>query len=606
MKDDFVYRYKQKFEGRAIPQTNDDAIWDIDMIATNSLVCALEQSFLDRGKSLKDFDKGKAMDDAMFPLPDFEREKFYREIMDGTADKRHAQEKAQHLFEANLDALKQNECQWRAFETITGLINMKKGGLAFLEAPGGTGKTFLMNTLIYWIVMQGLRVASTASTGIAATLLHDGKTTHKQFKMPIPISTESLCHIGLGSDLAAYLRDVDLVFIIIDEGPMLDKRNFECIDRSLREITGKHDEVFGGKLVLVAGDWCQLLPIVPNGHRARVVGTTLKKSRLWNDDVRVFRLTENMRVLNEMRKHPHDIELHEELQNYEQWLIQLGQGTLPSIGGDKYRGQDIVEIPEQMVCNTSEEVIQAVYGDIEKNAGNEDYFKSRLIMAADNEIVNATNENLLDRLPGDRHVFTSIDVAQGEEGGGVFPEEYLNSLELSGMAQHELSLKVGAVVILLKNFNIKAGHCNGTRYIIKTIGKYRLILQKLTCDEDDENKILSLPRIPMTSTQSNLPFTLKRTQFPIKLAFTVTFNRAQSQTVPGDCGMLLPKSVWTHGQIYVGFSRCGNPRNIHVWADQDEFEDFPTVEGKSYVANIVYKEVLTTEDEMKESSLRHM
>ena len=259
-----------------------------------------------------------------------------------------------------------------------------------------------------------------------------------------------------------------------------------------------------------------------------------------------------------------------------------------------------------MVCNTSEEVIQAVYGDIEKNAGNEDYFKSRLIMAADNEIVNATNENLLDRLPGDRHVFTSIDVAQGEEGGGVFPEEYLNSLELSGMAQHELSLKVGAVVILLKNFNIKAGHCNGTRYIIKTIGKYRLILQKLTCDEDDENKILSLPRIPMTSTQSNFPFTLKRTQFPIKLAFTVTFNRAQSQTVPGDCGMLLPKSVWTHGQIYVGFSRCGNPRNIHVWADQDEFEDFPTAEGKSYVANIVYKEVLTTEDEMKESSLRHV
>ena len=45
---------------------------------------------------------------------------------------------------------------------------------------------------------------------------------------------------------------------------------------------------------------------------------------------------------------------------------------------------------------------------------------------------------------------------------------------------------------------------------------------------------------------------------------------------------------------------------MYVWANQEEFEDFPTVEGKSYVANIVYKEVLTTEDEMKESSLRHM
>ena len=85
-------------------------------------------------------------------------------------------------------------------------------------------------------------------------------------------------------------------------------------------------------------------------------------------------------------------------------------------------------------------------------------------MAADNKIVNETNKLLVDRLPGGYHVFKSIDTAQGDEKGGVFPEEFLNSLSLSGMPEHELHLKVGAVVILLKNFNIKAEHCNGTRY----------------------------------------------------------------------------------------------------------------------------------------------
>ena len=456
-----------------------------------------------------------------------------------------------------------------------------------------------MNTLL-WCIVEGKIAASTASTGIAATLLHGGQTTHKQFKLPIPIYKDSFCKIGEKSDLAKYLKEVD--FIIIDEGPMLHKLNFECIDRSLRNTTGC-DEMFGGKLILVAGDWCQLLPIVPHGSRARVVNSTLKESQLWDDDdVLILRLTENMRVKNEMLKHPNDKELHKDLLTYEKWLIGLGNGTLPSIGGDSYSGQHIVEIPKSMVRDTAEDVIGTVYNGLEDNVGSKEYLKSRLIMAADNKIVNETNKLLVDRLPGGYHVFKSIDTAQGDEKGGVFPEEFLNSLSLSGMPEHELHLKVGAVVILLKNFNIKNEHCNGTRYIIKAIGKFRLVLEKLKCDEDDENKILILPRIPTSSTQTNFPFALKRIQFPIKLAYAVTFNRAQSQTVTGLCGILLPKNVWTHGQIYVGFSRCGNPRNMLVWADQDVFKDNPRVKPKmkrgcTYVSNVVYKDVLTTEDE---------
>jgi len=600
---------------------DEDGAWDIDRIATNSLLCALEKLCNEKGdnrnKSLRDFDvnvcEARPEDDVdqmldqtvdSFPVPNFEVETFYQEIFDGTAKKRDLQERARQLYEANIVGLQQNDCQWRAFQALTDRITLKKGGLAFLEAPGGTGKTFLMNTLLYWCIVEGKIAASTASTGIAATLLHGGQTTHKQFKLPIPIYKDSLCNIGGKSDLAQYLTEVD--FIIIDEGPMLHKLNFECIDRSLREITGKHDELFGGKMILVAGDWCQLLPIVPHGSRARVVNSTLKESELWDDDVLILRLTENMRVKNEMMKHPEDTEFHNELLAYEQWLIGLGNGTLPSIGGNLYNGQSIVEVPKSMVRQSAEDVIDTVYHDVENHGGDKDYFKERLIMAADNKIVNETNEMLVDRLPGKYHVFKSIDTAQGDEGGGVFPEEFLNSLSLSGMPEHELRLKVGAVVILLKNFNIKAEHCNGTRYIIKAIGKYRLVLEKLKCNEDDENKILILPRIPTCSTQSNFPFTLKRTQFPIKLAYAVTFNRAQSQTVTGLCGILLPKNVWTHGQIYVAFSRCGNPRNILVWADQEVFEENPRIKanmkrGCTYVSNVVYKDVLTTEEDESDS-----
>ena len=92
-----------------------------------------------------------------------------------------------------------------------------------------------------------------------------------------------------------------------------------------------------------------------------------------------------------------------------------------------------------------------------------------------------------------------------------------------------------------------------------------------------------------------MPFTLTRLQFPVKLAFCLTINRAQGQSVD-KCGILLPKNVWTHGQIYVAFSRCGNPNNVFVWANQEpilggEFKG-KLPEGKKFVMNVVYKQIL--------------
>jgi hypothetical protein len=97
-------------------------------------------------------------------------------------------------------------------------------------------------------------------------------------------------------------------------------------------------------------------------------------------------------------------------------------------------------------------------------------------------------------------------------------------------------------------FNYLGGHVNGSRYFVKQIGQYRLVLEKLK-KLGDENDILLLPRIPMTSSAgTKLPFLLKRLQFPVKPAFALTINRSQSQTFVGKCGIILPKSIWTHGK----------------------------------------------------------
>ena len=79
------------------------------------------------------------------------------------------------------------------------------------------------------------------------------------------------------------------------------------------------------------------------------------------------------------------------------------------------------------------------------------------------------------------------------------------------------------------------------------------------------------------------------------MRFALTINRGQGQSAL-KCGILLPKNVWTHGQVYVAFSRCGNPNNIHVWAEQSQFKDYELDPTKKYVKNVVYTEVLQEAD----------
>ena len=543
---------------------------------------------------------GKSLSDFGLPLPNMEKEQFLQNCLQDQyiADEEDfSPEKAKAFFEANHP--KFNKDQRFVFDCIAGLIRCSEKGngkLIFLDAPGGTGKTFTLNVLISWIRMQGHDVATSASSGIAATLLYLGRTSHNQFKLPFSPHKDSYCNIKRQSDLAKFLLNMKIA--IFDEGPMLNKLCFEAFDRSMRDLVQNKEDKrkkFGGKIVLVSGDFRQLLPVMERTSRAKVVRHTLKNSTiLWDEDVHILRLRKNMRVQNEINKHPNNEAMHQKLRHYEQWLLKLGEGRLPSAGG--FDDSRIVEIPNDMCHESKDDVLDEVFDNFESNIGNHSYFKSRILLAATNTIVDEVNDELVERIPGDLHTFRSIDTVADVDNQTMFPTEYLNSLRLSGLPESELKLKVNTVVLLMRNMDIKAGHCNGTRYLIKHIGQYRLVLEKLQATEGDKNKILILPRIPLKhAVSAKFQFELTRLQFPIKIAFALTINRAQGQSAE-KCGILLPKHVWAHGQIYVAFSRCGNPKNIHVWADQSLFEKYDIDPTKKYVANVVYTEVLQEED----------
>ena len=103
-----------------------------------------------------------------------------------------------------------NPDQQAAFEKITLAITNNTGQLFFLHGPGGTGKTFLYNTLCYHLHSQQKIVLCIASSGIAALLLKGGRTAHSAFKIPIPCHESSICGFSKNSQLGELICHTNL------------------------------------------------------------------------------------------------------------------------------------------------------------------------------------------------------------------------------------------------------------------------------------------------------------------------------------------------------------------------------------------------------------
>ncbi|CAN1247127.1 ATP-dependent DNA helicase PIF1, partial [Linum grandiflorum] len=174
----------------------------------------------------------------------------------------------------------------------------------------------------------------------------------------------------------------------------------------------------------------------------------------------------------------------------------------------------------------------------------------------------------------------SLDPSSAE---AEYPIEFLNDLQIGNFPAHELKLKVGVPVILLRNLDQTTGLCNGTRMVIRTMGTWFLEVEILTGTHIGDR--VYLPRLSLTSHQKSLNFTLVRRQYPIALSFGMTINKSQGQTLQS-VGLCLKRQVFTHGQLYVAVSRVTRRSGLKIISCDEASQ--PTQSMK----NIVFREVL--------------
>ncbi|CEP17560.1 hypothetical protein [Parasitella parasitica] len=101
------------------------------------------------------------------------------------------------------------------------------------------------------------------------------------------------------------------------------------------------------------------------------------------------------------------------------------------------------------------------YADINNSLTNDQYFAARVILTPKNKDVDVINKLLLEYMPGRKIFYFSRDQLCDPQFRMRVPVELLNSVEYGSLPLHELVLRIGAPIVLLRNLNLAAGFETG-------------------------------------------------------------------------------------------------------------------------------------------------
>jgi hypothetical protein len=374
---------------------------------------------------------------------------------------------------------------------------------------------------------------------------------------------------------------------IWDEAGQASDFAVNMVDRFLRDLM-KIDKPFGGKTFLFTGDFRQTLPIFKFFKVVQILEHTIKRSNMWAS-ITKLELTENMRV------EPDQIE-------FKEWLLKVGEGLIPTLPKT-----DLIAVDNRVVLHHSpkfkflaEQLIDEIYG---QNISLEQALATKdpdCIVTPFNVDKNYINSRVLERLEGDVRFYLGHDSIEEDEklkdkrDRAIYTPEHMAKLQPGNLPPRDLFLKLGSLVILLKNLNIAKGLCNGTRMIVTDLKEHVIVCKVIT--GASIGQVIFINRMLNKSNQ-NLPVTMVRRQFPLSLAYSLSIDKSQGQTF-NQIGMYLPKPCFSHGQFYVGLSRVSKFTSVKCAIDTTDQHGYQTDQStgkldksKIYTANVVLRSI---------------
>ncbi|XP_020986304.1 uncharacterized protein LOC110275093 [Arachis duranensis] len=312
---------------------------------------------------------------------------------------------------------------------------------------------------------------------------------------------------------------------------------FEALDRTLRNlmsVTDQHKthQTFGGKIVVLRGDFRQILPVIPKGSRHDILASAINSSQFWSFCK----------------------------------ILDVGNRNIISVVGDESE----VKISDDLLITTTDDplshLVDFAYPNLLQNMSDYRYFQNRAILAPTLKSVEKVNDFVLTIFSGMEKEYLSSDTTcQADENEDVkqewFTSEFLNDIKCSGLLNHKLTLKPGVAVMLLRNIDQTSGLCNGTRLIVNKLGS-NVIGATVVTGRNIGDKVY-IPRMNLIPSNLGLSFKFQRRQFSLTVCFAMTINMSQDQSL-SHVRLYLPKSMFIYGQLYVALSRVKSRSGLRI------------------------------------------
>lgn len=387
---------------------------------------------------------------------------------------------------------------------------LKMGRNVFLTGPAGSGKTFVLNEYIKSLKERGVKIAVTASTGIAATHLK-GVTIHSWSGIGIKDNLTDYDMDQLEQKEYLWKRFEKNSVLIIDEVSMLSAKTLDSID-SVCRLFKRNDFPFGGMQVVFSGDFFQLPPIEKKVQyeentlfldEEEISGTPFAfKSKAWRDaDLQICYLSEQFR------------------QDDDEFMNLLSE-----IRNGEFSKKSVEVLNQRIFENTDE--------DIPK-------------LHTHNLNVDGFNNKKLCSIAEPEMRFKMICK-------GKLP--LIEALKRGCLVPEDLVVKRGALVMFVKN-NPIVGYVNGTvGHIVNVKGKYPIVETK------DGDRFVAEPQT--WSIEEGNKVLAEISQVPLKLAWAVTIHKSQGMTL--DKAVIDLSNSFVHGQGYVALSRVKNLNGLYL------------------------------------------
>ena len=316
---------------------------------------------------------------------------------------------------------------------------------------------------------------------------------------------------------------------------------------------------FGGKTIVFSGDYQQTLPIMENMSEEKVLRHVAKNAAVFKRHARVYSLTTNMRVAlltKELRLasgNRNRAKLGRQLDDqvkYSDFIKRMGAGELPRPSSSQVP-DDFVEVPSNICLQRDEPtqvppakrhgdadsvapLLKFVFPDFKKKHISREYLAGRAVLAPRNDTTFAINNMCLDMVPGDERTYYSSDTVQEASSGDDLTyaptTEFLNQMPTpNGFPHHQVRLKVGALVMVLRSIRGEPRLVNGTRCIVTAM--YDSCIKATIVGGSHDGERVIIHRIPLIQNRDcgNTTFAIKRTQLPIRLSWAMTINKVRNR-----------------------------------------------------------------------------